>query len=405
MAGIINYFHGESGLVTGHQYIADQEERVLRLRDDPHRELAYAYGGDIHIDPLLKPGDRTVYIRVDPWGGVWVRECDQYYPELQQAIDRVVEERQQALHRIIEEQRAGRAEQHATGETEGRTSRRPSEQPATEASFFLSFSSKNVLLARQIFEDLKRDAKVEVWFDLDQEGESPEHVPRIETWLREAVFANRGFVLLWTKAAKESLWVRREISWASEKASRERDFHFVVLKLDEEPVPTDLLDTRYVVDCYDLGPTNGINEELFAAVSGRQGRAAWVEEHRRRGVEVPWEKDEGSDGYEPFRSDSGIAVSLRHWEEGGDLHWQLDYEKDRRLHKTFGCGEEQAVDLGIRCGDYVGFFICHRSPLGIRFLPGVPLWMRSRDLSIRPEDVLVAYRQRNGATGSTGAHV
>lgn len=113
------------------------------------------------------------------------------------------------------------------------------------------------MLARQIFEDLKYDAKVDVWFDLDQAGEAPEHRRRIETWLREAVYKSRGFVLLWTSAAKESSWVRREISWASERASRDPNFHFIVLKLDNESVPEDL-DAWYRVDCYDLWPVDGV---------------------------------------------------------------------------------------------------------------------------------------------------
>jgi hypothetical protein len=252
------------------------------------------------------------------------------------------------------------------------------------------------MLARQIFEDLKYDAKVEVWFDLDQSGEAPEHRRRLERWLREAVYKHRGFILLWTKASKESSWVRREVSWASEKASRERDFHFVILKLDDEPIPANMLDTRYLIDCHDLWPVHGINEELFAAVTQRQGRIAWIERHRQRGVHLLEEKE--SFGYEPFRSDSGIAISLRHWEED-EFCWRLDYEKDRRLHRVFGRGEGHAVDLGIRSGDYVASFVCHRAPL-CRFWPGTPLWMRSDELRIRPEDVLVTYWERSDAEGN-----
>ncbi len=244
---------------------------------------------------------------------------------------------------------------------------------------------------------MKYDAKVEVWFDLDQAGELPEHQRRVEAWLRKAVYNNQGFILLWTKAAKESRWVRKEIEWASEKASRERGFHFIVLKLDDKPIPTGILDTRHIVDCYDLWPVNGINEELFAAITRRPGRTAWLERHRRRGTEL-LDEEEGSSGYEPFRSDSGIAVSLRHWEEDGEFCWQLDYEKNGKFHKVSGRGEEQAVDLEIRPGDEVGLFVCHRAPLA-RFWPGVPLWMRSGDLGIKSEDVLVTYRQRSGAKG------
>ena len=37
---------------------------VMALRGDPHRIAAYDYGSDIGIDPLIKPGDRVVYVRM-----------------------------------------------------------------------------------------------------------------------------------------------------------------------------------------------------------------------------------------------------------------------------------------------------------------------------------------------------
>ena len=405
MGGIINYYHGESGLVVDRQFILNKEQRVhvLRLQGDPHREFAFAYGGDVYIDPLLQKGDTAVFVRSDQYGGLWVREQDWLYPQLQQALDRVVTElRRNSMPGLITVRLQGFwAEQYIADETRGETGNPFPERPATEASFFLSFSSQSVLLARQVFEDLKYDAKVEVWFDLDQAGEAPEHRRRIERGLREAVYGRRGFILLWTKAAKESSWVNKEIAWACEKASYDPDFHFIVLKLDDEPVPENIVDTSSLIDCYDLWPVNGINEELFAAVTRRRGRTAWMAQNRRRGIELSGEED-GCSGYEPFVSDSGIAVSLRHWEEEGELRWQLDYEKYRRLHRAFGRGEEQAVDFGIRAGDEVGFFICHRAALG-RFWPGLPLWMRSGNLDIKPEDVLGSYWQRSDPEGSTSA--
>lgn len=402
VGGLINYYHGESGLVVDRRYVVNDKQRAhtLRLRGNPHREFAFDYeGGDVRIDPVLKPGDRATFVRLDPYGGLWVREQDRLYPELQRAHDRIMSEIQRnstpgvkvmRLHGIWAEQYV------AEGTRRGSGVPLPN-RPATRASFFLSFSSKNVMLARQIFEDLKYDAKVDVWFDLDQAGEAPEHLRRIETWLKGAIHDSLGFVLLWTRAANQSSWVRKEISWALERASRYPNFHFIVLKLDDEPVPDDISGTPYLVDCHDLWPVNGINEELFAAVGRRRGRTAWVEENRRRGVGLMVEEGEGS-GYEPFRSDSGIAISLRTWDEGDVFCWQLDYEKDRRLHKAFGRGRDEAVDLGIRSGVQVGFFVLHRAPL-VRFWPGRPLWMRSGDLSIKPEEVWARYAQRSETAG------
>ena len=238
-----------------------------------------------------------------------------------------------------------------------------------------------------------------MWFDLNQAGEAPEHRRRIETWLREAIYGSRGFILLWTKAARELSWVNKEISLASENASRDPDFHFIILKLDDEPVPADTFGTSYEIDCHDLWPVNGLNEEIFAVVTRRRGRIAWIEQNRLRGIHLLG-KEDGSRGYEPFVSESGIAISLRHGEEDSNLIWQLDYEKYRRLYRASGCDEDQAVDLGIRPGDEVGFFICHRASHG-RFWPGAPLWMRSGDLDLKPEDVLGSYWQRSDPEGST----
>lgn len=394
MGGIINYYHGESGVVVDDRYIFTEQKnvRVLRMQDNPHREFAYDYeGGDVHVDPSLKVGDRAVFIRTDLYGGIWVREQDQFYPRLQQALDRVRDEimsRPRSPGSITVRLQDVWTEQYISEETQSKAGSPVFERPATDASFFLSFSSENVMLARQIFEDLKYDAKVKVWLDLDQIRDAPEHRRRLERWLREAVHQHRGFILLWTEAASRSSWVRREISWALQKASHERSFRFIVLKLDEEPLAPEIRNTPYLIDCYDLWPVHGINEELFAAVIQRQGRNAWIKQHRQRGA-VLLEEDE-SFGYTPFRSDSGVAISLQSWEENGEFCWQLNYEKHRRLHKVFGRGEAQAVDLGIRTGDYVASLVCHRAPL-CRFWPGATLWMRSDDLGIKPEDVLVTY--------------
>ena len=62
MGGIINYYHGESGLVVDRRLVLNKKQRahVLRLQGDPHREFAFAHGGDVYIDPLLRKGDTAV---------------------------------------------------------------------------------------------------------------------------------------------------------------------------------------------------------------------------------------------------------------------------------------------------------------------------------------------------------
>lgn len=397
MGGVINYYHGESGLVLDRQLITNESQtaHVLWLEGDPHRDYAYDYGADIGIDPLLERGDWAVFVRADKYTGIWVRQGLHFDPELQQAIDRVTAQRMSRKPPGVVTTRLRNfwAEEYVSDSTKQAAGGRPTDRPATEVSFFLSFSSANVLLARQVFDDLRYDARVEVWFDLAQPGGSPQHEQDVARWLREAIFSRRGFILLWTETASKSDWVQKEIACATERAAEDPEFRFVLCKLDETPVPADLAAAHRIVDCNGLWPVNGINEELFAAVIGRSGRSTWIEEHRRRGLLII--PDQGSLGYEPFRSDSGRAVSLRHWEEGGEFQWQLDYEKDGVSHTAVGRGSGEAVDLAIRPGDYVGFYICHRAPLG-RFWPGVPVWMRSAELEIKPDEIVAEYRRHAG---------
>lgn len=95
MGGIINYYHGESGVIVDRQYVATEQQKVhvLSLQGNPHREFAYDYeGGDVHMDPLLGPGDKVFFVRTDFSGGIWVGEGDRLYPRLQQAINRATNE-------------------------------------------------------------------------------------------------------------------------------------------------------------------------------------------------------------------------------------------------------------------------------------------------------------------------
>ncbi len=143
MGGIINYYHGETGIVVDRRDLATEQQnaRVLRMRDNPHREFAYDYeGGDVHVDPQLEVGDKAVSIRTDLYGGIWVREQDRFFPKLQQAIDRVSDEiraRPKLPGSITVRLQGVWTEQYIAEETQSKMGNPFFERPATEASFFL----------------------------------------------------------------------------------------------------------------------------------------------------------------------------------------------------------------------------------------------------------------------------
>lgn len=397
MAGISQYYHGEEGQAVDLTWVADKESLLyaMSLRGDPHRDSAFDYGSDIGIDPQIKCGDRVVYLRLDAYGGIWVDINKQFHPQLGEAEHRVIKNRNciEKYRDLAEsDEDAARRWAESVAQKTGIPVRprlshdRPAEDPGTPSTIFLSYSSRNVLMAREMFLNLLQEAQTDVWFDLRYAGESPTHDETISAWLERAVYDCQIFLVLLTQASVDSDWVRREINWAAKKAENEETFHLVLLKLEAVPIPKPPAGAYLVVDCSGLS-TGEIREELYAAVYKRQGRREWLEGQKRRG----WPGyREGRRGYDHLRSESGIATALRWTREGGELRWVLEYEVNGVAQKTVGDKREGTiVDIGIRPGDRIGFFL---------FSQEKPLWMRSDNLRLNPNAVMGAYYHKYSYT-------
>ena len=94
MSGIINYFHGESGIVSDCWWdLADEAPAfAMAIEGDPHRTIARDYGSDIGIDPQIAPGDRVIYLRLEDTTGIWVQSAGKS-AALSDAVARVLENR------------------------------------------------------------------------------------------------------------------------------------------------------------------------------------------------------------------------------------------------------------------------------------------------------------------------
>jgi len=412
VGGIINYYHGEAGQAIRRMWTANEEHLTYQmvLSDDPHRESVYDYGTDIGIDPAIQVGDKVIYIRLDDTCGIWVQRTNAFGPALHTAIDRVKQNRGW-MDSYAKLEKKGTAAtdkwlvqlQERTGvafnmEDDSDDPRVMKDRPATEASIFVSYSSKNILMARQIYGDLRNDAKAEVWFDLAQPGESTRNDEQIAMWLQTAIYKSRGLVLLLTEAALKSSWVRREVEWAKEQAQRNQDFRLIVLKLADITIPEPIAAAGPVIDCLGLWKSNGINEELYAALFRRGGRRAWLE-HQRELPANGLENDEGF-SYADFESDSGTVIDFhyklrqrglfRFWKRQKTLSWHLTYASDGKTKNVSGVGEDEPIDLSIKPGNHIGSFVCRRR-WGTHLHEGVLLWMRTQGLDVTPDDVLDVY--------------
>jgi hypothetical protein len=416
MSGIINYFHGEAATVADRCWSVSGQSLALQieLTGDPHRSWAWDYGGDIGIDPDIVPGDGVVYLRLEDTTGLWIRSGAQSAADLGEAIRRILENRRY----IAKWQDAKSAEDYAevareVYEASGDPLRvistahgdAPlsvlsagwailavveglSERPAASASFFLSHAAEDTLLARRVFEDMRSDANASVWFDLARPAEEiPKDDATIAAWLRKSIHAVNGLVVLWTEHAAYSEWVKRELLWASELRRHHADFHVILLKLRDVEIPGDIRTDCLVIDCNDIWWSNGLNEELYAAIFRRQTRREWLAE-LPPGAPV----SKGTTiGYNDFASDSGTAVRFEWKASRRDIQWKLEYRRrDGRHAHAAGRGKSQPVDLEIKPGSRIGFFKV-RWRHGSHVLHGPDLWMRSGDLMITSDSVLDDY--------------
>jgi len=110
--------------------------------------------------------------------------------------------------------------------------------------------------------------------------------------LEKALEGSQAGVLIWSNAAKDSEWVRNEYDVMMSKATSNKDFHFVPVKIDREALPV-FAKTKLFIDFseYPDGPNGG---DLLRLVHGLVGKPLSDE-----AVHFAWEQDEAS----------GIAVA------------------------------------------------------------------------------------------------
>jgi hypothetical protein len=409
MGGIINYYHGEKGIVADRwwQPLGDKLAFNIELADNPHRIWARDYAADVGIDPRVGHGDATVYLRLDDTCGIWVRESDQQGSALSEAINRVKLNRERIIKwwrnvdNMDELERIAQELLDETGEPLRVVMGEPvAEGPATPVTFFLSYSSIDSLLARRVYEDISRDAKADVWFDLAQPHRfACNDEDAIANWLEESVQDCQGFVLLLTKTALESEWVTREINFALSKGVGQNNSHMLVLKAEDVAVPGIIQSAGTIIDCDGLWWSRGISEELFAAIYKRQGRKAWLS--RRPGVQV---RDGDVLYYGDLVTNAGTVVSFD-WNTSpcsdsdfrrNDLSWSLEYRSHSgETVRISGGGEDKPADLEMQHGHRIAFINLHRR-WGNDLGTGLSLWMRSDDLTVNPDVVLDRYFESLG---------
>ncbi|TMI65068.1 MAG: DUF4071 domain-containing protein [Bacteroidetes bacterium] len=125
-------------------------------------------------------------------------------------------------------------------------------------------------------------------------------------------------ILIWSNAARDSEWVRNEYDVLITKATNDKNFFLVPVKIEKAPLPT-FASTKLFIDFSDYpdGPNGG---DLLRLVYGITGKAL-----NDAAVHFAWEQDEAA-GIENAKISAAIRNNrpekLKQLFEGGGLPWK-----------------------------------------------------------------------------------
>ncbi len=147
---------------------------------------------------------------------------------------------------------------------------------------FLSYRSVNRGWVLNLY-DVLTELKFKVFLDqyVLKPGDSLVRV------LEDGLATSQSGVLIWSNAAKDSEWVRNEYDTILSRATNDKDFYFVPIKIDKVQLPT-FANTKLFIDFgeYPDGPNGG---DLLRLVHGLVGKAL-----NDAAVHFAWEQDEAS---------------------------------------------------------------------------------------------------------------
>lgn len=130
---------------------------------------------------------------------------------------------------------------------------------------FLSHNSADKPLARSIGAHLVL-VGADVWFD-EWEIQAGDSVPGL---LNEGLKDFDVFLLIWSKSASRSNWVRQELHSAIVRAIADSSAKIILCKVDDTPLPPLIADRRYI----DLRDVKAGIQELVGDITGVRSRRA-----------------------------------------------------------------------------------------------------------------------------------
>ncbi len=179
--------------------------------------------------------------------------------------------------------------------------------------FFISYTREDLNWAKRVVEILERNGYTTYYQERDSSG-------NFIRWMNKAVKVSRNFIIIWSKAANESNFCKRECDIASK---REIEGHIkLFLPVYIENAPTDdVIELYNHINLYGLNPVETEKKLLWGV----------------RNVEPSKPAQKPND--QPLKDVQKIDEGTKYYNMGENSYYAQDYEKAREYW-------EQAAEKG-----------------------------------------------------------
>ncbi len=156
-------------------------------------------------------------------------------------------------------------------------------------STFISHNKADKNVATNIAIFLTSES-IDVWFDEWEISAGDSIIDEIENGLKKCTH----FIIIWSKNAKKSKWVRKELKSALMDAIQKDSLKIIPILLDDTPLPPLLKDLRYIKY---HGGSEDDRRELVESITGHKPSTTFARAIVKKYHEIVYKEPEGG---EPF---------------------------------------------------------------------------------------------------------
>lgn len=192
---------------------------------------------------------------------------------------------------------------------------------------FLSYRHADSEVVDKLYNWLAKEANLKIWYDTNNLKSSEEIVSSLPSAIEQC----RAIILVLSKQAKESGWIKKEYDFAIHQSVEHEDFKIIIINIDNSAVPKFVRTTKYI----QLQDGQLVSEKGQEILLGLTYTSANLNLKNSRDIYVcrSWRKSE-----EDIADFISYEFHKKHFRLIGDSSDQQDYSEERVKSIISSCG-------------------------------------------------------------------